>query len=103
MFLSFEQKRNIFRSFPELTEKIDKYGRISYFYEGSKQRRKQMARELTHTGNGYGYGGYLPEYRHLTDERGWINIRDFSESELRELISKVIRSFSNSTEETKKE
>jgi len=94
MFLFFEQKRKIFKSFPELTEKIDKYGRISYLYEGSKRRRKQIARELTHTGNGYIYGGFLPEYHYLIDERGWINILDFSESQLRELISKVIRSFS---------
>jgi hypothetical protein len=94
MFLSFKQKRNIFRSFPELTEVTDKTGRISYNFEGSRQKRKQLVRELTHTGNGYIYGGFLPEYRHLIDDRGWINIRDFSESELREIVAKVIRSFS---------
>ncbi|MGI6554598.1 MAG: hypothetical protein ACOX2P_04350 [Bacillota bacterium] len=91
--LSFEKKCAIFRSFSELTEKRDNSGRVSYWFLGSKRRKKQVARELTHTGNGYIYGAYLPEYKSKLDDRGWISIKYCTEKELRELIRKVIDSF----------
>jgi hypothetical protein len=48
---------------------------------------------LTHTGNGYVYGAYLPEYKDELDPRGWINIKEYGEKDLRELICKVIESY----------
>jgi len=90
---TFEHKKQIFRSFPELTERVGQDGRVSYNFLGSKRRKKQIARELTHTGNGYIYGAYLPEYKSRVDPRGWISIKNCSEKELRELIRKVINSF----------
>lgn len=93
-FLTLEQKRNIFKSFPELAEEIDKSGRVSYKYYGSAIKRKIIARELTHTGNGYVYGAYLPEYKDELDPRGWINIKDYGEKDLRELIRKAIEAYS---------
>ena len=93
-FLTLEQKRNIFKSFPELTEEIDKFSRVSYKYYGSAIKRKAIARELTHTGNGYVYGAYLPEYKNELDPRGWICIKDYGEKDLRELIRKVIEVYS---------
>lgn len=93
-FLTLEQKRNIFKSFPELAEEIDKFGRVSYKYYGSAIKRKIIARELTHTGNGYVYGAYLPEYKDELDPRGWINIKDYGEKDLRELIRKAIEAYS---------
>ncbi|NLU45319.1 MAG: hypothetical protein GXX11_10800 [Acholeplasmataceae bacterium] len=92
-FLTLEQKRRIFKSFPELTEEIDKYGRVSYKYYGSKITKKTLAHQLTHTGNGYVYGAYLPEYKDELDPRGWINIKEYGEKDLRELICKVIESY----------
>jgi len=93
-FLTFEQKRKIFRSFPELTEEKMSYDRFNYWYYGSKRKRKVIARELSHTGNGYVYGAYLQGYKDELDPRGWINIKDYEERELKELIKKVIASFS---------
>jgi len=93
VFLSFDQKRKIFKSFPELSEKIISNGRVNYIFEGSMQDKKVLARELSYTGNGYVYGGYLPEYKTEVDARGWINIRDYNEKALKELILKVIESF----------
>lgn len=54
-------------------------------YEKSKYRREQIATQLSHTGNGYIYGEYLTDCKYRIDDRGWINIKDLSESELREL------------------
>jgi hypothetical protein len=93
MFLSLRHKRNIFNSFPELTEKISKNGMVGYDYEGSRHRKKEIARELSYTGNGYIYVGYLVAYTHEMDDRGFLNISNFSETELRQIISKVIESF----------
>ena len=90
---TFEHKRKIFGSFPALTEQVGKDGRVSYNFLGSRRQKKQIARELTHTGNGYIYGAYLPEFKDRVDARGWISIKDCSEKELRELICKVIESF----------
>jgi len=93
-FLTLEQKREIFKSFPELTEEIDKFGRVSYKYYGSAIKRKAIACELSHTGNGYVYGAYLPEYKNELDPRGWICIKDYGEKDLRELIRKAIEAYS---------
>jgi len=91
--LTFDEKRKIFRSFTVLSESTMSYGRLNYILEGSKRRKKIIAREISHTGNGYIYGGYLEEYKELTDSRGWINIKSYNEKDLRELITKVIESF----------
>jgi predicted ribonuclease YlaK len=93
-FLTLKQKREIFKSFPELSEQVGKYGKISYKYYGSKRVRKEVARELSHTGNGYVYGAYLPEYKNELDPRGWICIKDYGEKDLRELIRKAIEAYS---------
>lgn len=91
--LSFERKRQIFRSFPELTEVPISYGRINYVFENSRKPRKVLARELYKSGNGYVYGGYL-NGEYPVDDRGWVNIKHFSESELRTIIRKAIDSMS---------
>lgn len=96
--LSLEQKRKIFNSFPELTEKksiVKKSNteRFGYDFKESKRNKKEIARELTDTGNGYIYVNYLKEYKDQMDDRGFVNIKDFTETKLREIIIKVIQSF----------
>ncbi|MDK2823554.1 MAG: hypothetical protein PWP71_1472 [Clostridia bacterium] len=93
MHLSFEQKKQIFRSFPELTEETISNGRVNYKFLGSRRPGKIIARELSHTGNGYVYGGFLEEYKHVADSRGWVNIKNYSETELRQIIERVLSSF----------
>lgn len=90
MFLSLQQKRKILKSFPELTEYVDKSGRYGYNFEGSKYRRKNVAREFTYTGNGYVYGENLVNYHHLADERGWVNVKNFTATELRDIVRRAI-------------
>lgn len=57
--LSFDQQKAIFRSFPQLQEKVRSDGRIDYFYPDSLKRGKRLAIELASTGNGYVIGKYM--------------------------------------------
>lgn len=93
MLLSLEQKIAIIESFPGLQKSMYKDGRINYSLFDSEIRRKQIIRELTPTGNGYIYGDLARELKERVDNRGWINIRDYNEVELRDIIEKVIKSF----------
>lgn len=90
MYLSLSQKREILKSFPELTESVDNYGRYKYKFEGSKERRNVVAHEFTYTGNGYVYGENLADYKYLTDDRGWVKVRDFTFTQLRDIVRKAI-------------
>ena len=92
MYLSFDHKRKIFKSFPELTEEIKSNGRVNYVFVNSNQQRKVLARELTYTGNGYVSGQYLANCEYVVDDRGWINIRDFNEKQLVDLIMRGVES-----------
>jgi hypothetical protein len=96
MYLSQSQKRQIMKSFSELEEKIDSYGRCSYKLKYKDVHRKEIAREFSHTGNGYVYGVDLPDYSKLADSRGWVNIRDFSETKLRDIVTKAINYYGGS-------
>ena len=96
MRLSYDEKTRILDSFaPRLTKRSIKYGKTNYYFDESKYRRKVVARELTKSGNGYIYVGYLNEYKDKADVRGFINIDKFvnSENEFIILIQKVIASF----------
>jgi len=95
MYLSLSQKREILKSFKELTEHVDKSGRCSYKFEGSNEKRKTVACEFSFTGNGYVYGANLPDYTSMADERGWVNVRDFSSTQLKDIVSKAIESISS--------
>ncbi|MEF2967684.1 hypothetical protein V3851_17785 [Paenibacillus sp. M1] len=90
--LTFEQKLQIMDSYPELTRKDVSLGRVNYQYEQSVHDKKTVAFHLHPNGNGYVYAGLLQEYDF--DEKGYVNIRDFSEEELRSLLDKSIRSLS---------
>lgn len=96
MKLSYDEKTKILDSFaPGLTKRSIKYGKTNYYFDESKYRRKVVARELTKSGNGYIYVGYLKEYKDKADDRGFINIDKFinSENEFIILMQKVIASF----------
>jgi hypothetical protein len=90
--LSFEQKRTIFSSFPELKETEISHGRVNYEYSASKKSRKVLARELHPSGNGYVCGEYINGYD--VDPRGWVKIKDFNEEALRTIIKEAIESMS---------
>ncbi|WP_409292647.1 hypothetical protein [Peribacillus sp. SCS-37] len=90
--LSFEEKLAIIESFSELEQKKVSLGRINFQYNESVEEKKNVVYHLHPNGNGYVYGAKLNGYP--TDDRGMVNIRDFSEDELRTIIEQSIFSLS---------
>jgi len=87
--LSFEQKLAIADSFPELRRKDVSLGRVNYHYEASARDKKTVVYHLHPNGNGYVYAEGAEGYE--TDDKGFVNIRDFSENDLRTVIGLSIR------------
>ncbi len=97
--LSFEQKITIFRSFQELEEKPISNNKLNYIYPDSLQRGKMLSTQLQPSGNGYVIGKYMDEETihskgYIVDNRGWINIKEFSSEDLHEVISTAMTSMS---------
>ena len=90
--LSFEQKLSILESFPELQRKDVSLGRVNYQYEDSLYDKKNVAFHLHPNGNGYLYAGQLRGYD--TDDKGFVNVREYDEAAFRELVEASIRSLS---------
>lgn len=90
--LSFEEKLAIIESFPELTRKNVSLGRVNFHYEDSVFEKKIVVQHLHPNGNGFVYAGNLQNYE--VDAKGFINIRDFSEVELRRIVKESIQSLS---------
>lgn len=97
--LSFEHKRSIFQSFQELQEKPTSNNRMNYMYTESIQRGKILATQLHPSGNGYVIGKYMDGETirikgYVLDNRGWINIKEFSSGDLHEIITTAMLSMS---------
>lgn len=90
--LTFEQKLAILDSYPQLERKNVSLGRVNYHYEESQHDKKTVAFHLHPNGNGYVFAGLLRGYE--TDDKGFVNIRDYSEFELRNLLDASITSLS---------
>lgn len=90
--LTYEQKLAIIESFPELERKDVSLGRMNFHYEGSVHDKKNVVYHLHPNGNGYVYAGQLPGV--ATDDKGFVNIRDYTEERLRALLRDSIRSLS---------
>ncbi|NHN31566.1 hypothetical protein [Paenibacillus agricola] len=88
--LTFEQKLEVLESFPELQRNNVSMGRVNFHYEDSGFDKKNVAYHLHPNGNGYVYGGRLHDYE--TDDKGFVNIREYSAEELRALVAKSIQS-----------
>lgn len=88
--LSFEEKLAILDSFPELHRKEISLGRVNYHYDQSAYDKKTVAFHLHPNGNGFVYAGRLEGYP--TDDKGFVNIRDYKEEELRTLVALSIQS-----------
>lgn len=90
--LTFEQKLQILDSYPELERRNVSLGRVNYQYEQSVHDKKTVAYHLHPNGNGYVYAGLLEGFE--TDDKGYVNIREYNEQELRDLLDRSIRSLS---------
>ncbi len=93
--LTFEEKLAIIESFPELQRKNVSLGRINFHFEESVSDKKNVVYHLHPNGNGFVYAEYVHGYK--TNDKGMVNIRDFSAEELRTVIQKSILSLSQST------
>ena len=88
--LTFEQKQAIIESFPELTKKEISMKRVNYHFEDSLYEKTIVVEKLHPNGNGFVYIGDLLKYDKQANDKGLVNIRDFSETELREIIRDAI-------------
>jgi hypothetical protein len=88
LLLDYNQKLVIFESFSELERKDVSLGRVNFQYPGSAADKKTVVFHLHPNGNGYVFAKGLQGYE--ADPKGMVNIRDFSEDELRALLEKAI-------------
>lgn len=91
--LTFEEKLAIIESFPELKRKDVSLKRINFHYEESVQEKKTVVYHLHPNGNGFVYAGRF-DHKYPMDDKGMVNIRDFTEDELRNIIRLSIQSLS---------
>lgn len=88
--LTFEQKQAIIETFPGLTKKEISLKRVNYHYEGSMFEKTVVVEKLHPNGNGFVFVGDLLKYEAITNDKGLVNIRDFSEQALKEIIADAI-------------
>ncbi|WP_066399098.1 hypothetical protein [Neobacillus mesonae] len=90
--LTFEEKLAIIEEFFEL-ERVDvSLGRVNFQYNDSAFDKKNVVYHLHPNGNGFVYAGRLTNYE--TDQKGMVNIRDFSAKELQQILRESINSLS---------
>lgn len=83
--LSFEDKIALIEeNFPELELREVSLGRVNFHYEESVQEKKTVVYHLHPNGNGFVYGGHLPQS--VKNDKGYVNIRDYEAEELIALI-----------------
>lgn len=92
--LTMEQKLAILDTFTELTRRNVSLGRINYHYEDSASDKKTVVYHLHPNGNGFVYAVHTATWGKLADDRGMVNIREFSEEELRAIVAASITSLS---------
>jgi hypothetical protein len=92
IMLTFNEKLAIIETFPELERVNVSLGRVNFQFNESVFDKKNVVYHLHPNGNGFVYAGSLSEYQ--TDEKGMVNIRDYSAKDLKELIKESIKSLS---------
>lgn len=93
--LSFEHKKSIFSRYSDLEEKEIINNRLDFNFPKSTQKGKKLATQLHPSGNGYVNGNYMSQEvikikGYKLDSRGWINIKDFTEEQLEEVIKDAL-------------
>ncbi|MDQ7864584.1 hypothetical protein RCO48_36280 [Peribacillus frigoritolerans] len=74
--------------FRNYSEKDVSLGRVNFHYPDSVQEKKIVVQHLHPNGNGFVYAGHMRKKE--TDRKGFINIRDYNEAELKELIQRSV-------------
>lgn len=86
--LTFEEKLSIIESFPELERKNVSLKRVNFHFEESRLDKKNVVYHLHPNGNGFVYASGIKGYK--ADDKGMVNIREFSADELRSVIEQSI-------------
>ena len=97
--LTFEQKQAIIDSFPELTKKEISLKRVNYHFMDSLYEKTIVVEKLHPNGNGFVFVGDLLRYEEEASDKGLVNIRDYDEQQLREIIEDAIQYLSEEVEE----
>lgn len=87
--LTFEQKQAVLAEFTQLTKKEISLKRLNYHFEDSLYEKTIVVEKLHPNGNGFVFVGSLEKYKEQS-QKGMVNIRDFSEAELREIVQDSI-------------
>ncbi|KGX86536.1 hypothetical protein [Pontibacillus marinus] len=101
--LTFEEKLAIIESFPELTRNDVSLGRVNFQFEDSVYDKKNVVYRLHPNGNGYVYVELIDDEDYDVDDKGMVNIRNYSEEELRKVVRKSIDSLATLDEEDDEE
>lgn len=88
--LKFEQKQAIIESFPGLNKKEISLNRVNYHLENSLYEKTIVVEKLHPNGNGFVFVGDLLRYEKETNDKGLVNIRDYDETQLREIVEDAI-------------
>ena len=97
--LTFEQKQTIIESFPGLTKKEISMKRVNYHFMDSLYEKTIVVEKLHPNGNGFVFVGDLLRYEEEANDKGLVNIRDYDEQQLREIIEDAIQYLSEEAEE----
>ncbi|EAZ86630.1 hypothetical protein [Lysinibacillus fusiformis] len=95
--LTFEQKQAIIESFSELTKKEISLKRLNYHFMDSLYEKTIVVEKLHPNGNGFIFVGDLLRYEQEAN-KGLVNIRDYDEQQLREIIADSIQYLSEEVE-----
>jgi hypothetical protein len=94
--LTFQEKLDIIETFDELTKKDVSLNRVNFHFENSLYDKTIVVYHLHPNGNGFVYTGDLPQYN--SNAKGLVNIRDFNDQELRDIITASIAHLSEEEE-----
>ncbi|OIU66980.1 hypothetical protein [Rossellomorea aquimaris] len=94
--LTFQEKLDIIETFDELTKKEVSLNRVNFHFEDSLYDKTVVVYHLHPNGNGFVYTGELPQYE--SNAKGLVNIRDYSEEEIRTIITASITYLSQEEE-----
>lgn len=97
--LTFEQKQGIIESFSELTKKEISLKRLNYHFMVSLYEKTIVVEKLHPNGNGFVFVGDLLRYEEEANDKGLVNIRDYDEQRLREIIEDAIQYLSEEEDE----
>lgn len=97
--LTFEQKQAIIESFPGLKKKEISLKRVNYHFENSLYEKTIVVEKLHPNGNGFVFVGDLLRYEKEANDKGLVNIRDYDETQLREIVEDAITYLSEEIED----